>query len=57
MAPLGCPLAFSVPKHPDTESLIFSGTESFYSGSVVAAITELSNDKVSYYPALASAGM
>lgn len=56
MAPLGCPLAFSVPKHPDTESLIFSGTESFYSGSVVAATTELSNDKVSYYPALASAG-
>ena len=61
MQPLQCPsqlpLAFSVPRHPDTEGLLFSVTEAFYSGSVTAAVTELSNDKVSYYPAWLQLGM
>lgn len=57
IAPFGCLLAFSVPRHPDTKCLIFSVTEAFYSGSVTAAITELSNDKVGYYPAWLQLGM
>lgn len=47
----------SVPRHLDTKRLIFSVTEAFYSGLVTAAITELSNDKVSYYPARLQLGM
>lgn len=53
--PITCPLAVSVPGHPDAERRIFAAVGPFHSASVTAAITELSNDKVSYYPAPASA--